>query len=143
VLSRRDGPGPTATEVDAWFDEFWRAYPRRVNKLAARRAYRAIVAGTHREPDGRATAPQLLAALKAHRFPTDPQYVPHAATWLNKGAWCEAAANAADPIGAEIEEMLAKPTWKHLVRERGEAGARQYVRQILETARRQQHATAA
>ena len=64
------------------FSEFWKIYPRKVEKLAAKKA--------------------LLAALKvadpqtildgARRYAADPnlpekQFVPHPSTWLNAGRW--------------------------------------------------------
>jgi hypothetical protein len=135
--------GPTGAEVEAGFAEWWAAYPSKVDRIAAKRAYERVVSGKHKDPECRATIPQLLSALKTHRFPDDAQFVKHPATWLNKGAWCEAVARGADQIGGEIEEMLAKPNWKYLVHELGPDGARRRLRELLEQGRGEQHATAA
>jgi hypothetical protein len=83
-------PGLSSAEIAAGFEEWWRHYPRKVDKKDAYRAYLGCVA--NRDPDWRATIPQLLAAVKAHRFPTDLKFVKHPATWLNKGSWKDEAA---------------------------------------------------
>jgi hypothetical protein len=65
------------------FDDFWRAYPKRVAKEAARKAYgKAIERG--------ATPAALLAGAQryaAERKDQDPKYTKHPATWLNGGCW--------------------------------------------------------
>lgn len=65
------------------FDEFWKAYPRKVGKIAAERAYaKALTAGHD---------PALI--IEGARFYAmerklqDPQYTKHPATWLNAGCW--------------------------------------------------------
>ena len=79
-------PEPTPTPVilraaDA-FDQFWKAYPKRTGKEAARKAW-AVVAKRGVTPD------RIMAGL--HRFaehpPDDPQFIPHPATWLNQGRY--------------------------------------------------------
>lgn len=70
-------PGP------AGFADFWAAYPRRVARLAAQRAWDRL---TNAE---RAAA---LAALPAHAnywraAGRDAERIPHAASWLNGRRW--------------------------------------------------------
>lgn len=65
------------------FDGFWKAYPRKVGKLAAMKAYqraRTI-----------ATAEEIAAGVELYRqhLPEDIRYVPHAATFLNQGRWMD------------------------------------------------------
>lgn len=70
------------------FDEFWTAYPRKVGKDAALKAYAAAIrrAGGH-DPPG-----EILAGLiRAKPGWTDPQFIPHPATWLNQGRWQDEA----------------------------------------------------
>jgi len=65
------------------FDEFWAAYPRRVGKIHAEKAYaKAVAAGADHD--------QLIAAARFYAMEkklTDPQYIKHPATWLNGGCW--------------------------------------------------------
>lgn len=64
------------------FEEFWRYYPAKVGKAAARKAWPKAVqqAGSPEE---------LVIALKArlHLFPDEAQYIPNPSTWLNQGRW--------------------------------------------------------
>jgi len=67
------------------FERFWRAYPRKVGKDAAKRAFEK------RKPDERLLAAMLAAV--ALQSQTDEwrkeggQFIPHPATWLNQGRW--------------------------------------------------------
>jgi predicted phage replisome organizer len=66
------------------FDEFWSAYPRKVGKAAARKAYTKVI---------RSVMPEtLLTALRGQI--SSPQwlkdngaFIPHPTTWLNQGRW--------------------------------------------------------
>lgn len=65
------------------FDEWWLAYPRKVGRLAALRAYaKARIIAT---PD------ELLAGVLEFRkhLPDEMQFCPHAASWLNAGRWMD------------------------------------------------------
>src|SRR5215831_165985 len=62
------------------FEAFWRAYPRRVGKQAAVRAFVSACR--------RVSAETIAAGLERVKSGwTDPQYTPHPATWLNRGGW--------------------------------------------------------
>lgn len=66
------------------FDSFWSVVPRKTGKDAAEKAYRQKIAA------GRATPSEILAGAIRWRDEAkhdDPQYVPHPATWLNRGGW--------------------------------------------------------
>lgn len=76
------GPVPKSPASSGDFDRFWAAYPRKVGKQEARRAFAAV----------RAPVETLLCALERQR--DDPQwkreqgrYIPHPATWLRQGRW--------------------------------------------------------
>jgi hypothetical protein len=129
---RGDATGPTEAEIQNGFADWYAAYPRKVDKADAKRAYTAIVTGRHRDPECRATIPQLLAALKACPFPDEQRFIKHPATWLNKGAWMDFVADATgDALAAEVERMLAGDYGRRLIREMGAEQARIYVRDAL------------
>lgn len=74
-----EGPPPGLSAAAA-FDTFWAAYPRKVGKDAARRAWGKVT---------RRTDPAvILAGLAAYPFDlARSQFIPHPATWLNGGRW--------------------------------------------------------
>jgi hypothetical protein len=86
----------TSVSEDARFLRFWKQYPRKVSKDAARAAFAAA------KPDD-ALVERMLAAIGAQRAGwTEPQFVPYPATWLNGRRW-------EDEIGADREE--ASSAW--------------------------------
>ncbi|MDF2554164.1 MAG: hypothetical protein K0R60_59 [Microbacterium sp.] len=96
-------PAPVPT-----FAEFYLAYPRKVAKEDARAAFDKAVK--------RASAVEIVEA--ARRFAADPnlppkQFIPHPATWLNRGSWEDEAlpprvetsggGSAPAPLSSELE----------------------------------------
>lgn len=73
------------TGVDARFDKFWAAYPKKIGKDVARKRFE------QRKPDD-ALLDQMLAAINIQKR-TDQwvrdggQYIPNPATWLSQGRW--------------------------------------------------------
>jgi hypothetical protein len=66
------------------FPAFWEAYPRKVAKQNAEKAWR--------KGECEAIASEIMAALawQAPLFAKrDPEHVPHAATWLNGRRWTD------------------------------------------------------
>jgi hypothetical protein len=61
------------------FMSFWLAYPRRVGKGAARTAFSKALK--------KAPAERIMLGLLQASWPSDPQYIPHPATWLNQERW--------------------------------------------------------
>lgn len=61
------------------FELWWEAYPRKVGKGLARKAYGSALRKT--------SAETLLTTLRAHRFDPDPKFQPHPTTWLNAERW--------------------------------------------------------
>lgn len=59
------------------FAEFWEAYPKKVGKPAAQKAWKGI----------RCDPAIIFHSLKAFVFSPDPQFIPHPATWLNQRRW--------------------------------------------------------
>ncbi|MDN8612765.1 hypothetical protein [Variovorax ginsengisoli] len=97
-----------------FFEEFWKAYPKKVGKDAALRAF------DKRKPT-RELLDSMLAAIEVQRrlkkwIDDDGQYIPHPSTWLNEGRWQDEVATgqggqqASDPDSrAAIEaEGIAK-----------------------------------
>ena len=72
------------TKPDA-FDEFWQAYPRRVAKQTARKAWAQL------QPDDR-LLDRILVALEWQRRQAQwtrdgARYIPYPATWLRAHGW--------------------------------------------------------
>lgn len=75
---------PPQSPQGAAFDEFWAEYPKKVGKIAAKKAFeRAIRA---------ASLESLLSAVRRQKCGSQwtrdgGQYIPNPATWLNQGRW--------------------------------------------------------
>ena len=76
----------SAKSVAESFEPWWSHYPRKLARGAAERAY--IRALTKTSPETLLAAVQRFASQCAGK---DPQYVPHAATWLNAERWSDEA----------------------------------------------------
>jgi hypothetical protein len=76
-------PKPNRSLPLAEFDDFWKGYPRKVGRLAAEKAY----VKARRSTDHAA----IMATLGSYKFSDDPQYIPHPATWLNRGSFLDEA----------------------------------------------------
>jgi hypothetical protein len=74
---------PRQNRGDGAFERFWAAYPRRVAKEAARKAFASAIK--------RGADPETLIAgaqrYAVERKDQDPKYTKHPATWLNGGCW--------------------------------------------------------
>ena len=82
----RLAPKPRAKRAEVFdrdFEDFWAAYPRKVAKTDARRAWDKAMGVTTPEAIG--------AALRAAKWPEDPKFIPHPSTWLNQGRWDDEA----------------------------------------------------
>lgn len=96
------------------FDRFWSAYPRKVGKMAAQKAWIKI------KPDTE-LVDTILAAITAQLEGADwkrddGEFIPHGSTWLNGGRWMDevrpyvapAVRRANDPWWESKEAMEAK-----------------------------------
>lgn len=78
---------PSSTRVDDdEFETWWQAYPRKVDKGHARKAYKTARTKTD--------AATLLDAVESfaetcRRSGTDPKFIAHASTWLNGERWTD------------------------------------------------------
>ena len=125
---------------DGWFDRFWKAYPRKVNRVGARKAFDKI------KPD-EVLLEKMIAAIgkqiESEQWTKDGgQYIPHPATWLNGHRWEDELAPAkpgkVNPAAdfqqrsyAHVDEMLLKATAYRindgLSREEADKKARQFI----------------
>jgi hypothetical protein len=94
--SREEGdikPKPTSSAAAAGeggkkpFDQFWDAYPKRVAKIAAQKAWVKL------KPDAELVA-MILAAIEAqkegwHWRHENGRFIPNPASWLNAGCWLD------------------------------------------------------
>lgn len=101
---REQGKGTQSLALDPdLFDRFWRAYPRRVGKDAAKAAFAKAI------EKGRATAEDLIAGAEryaAERSTQDPTYTKHPTTWLNGGHWADEPARPQRPRGGALQHVL-------------------------------------
>jgi len=99
---------PRKAAYSVSFDEFWKAYPKRVGKDAAWKAWQSRTrAGTL------PTIEALTAAIDTQkRSPAwvkdSGQYIPNPATWLNQGRWQDEQASA--PQSSGIKYWNETPT---------------------------------
>jgi hypothetical protein len=98
--------GHRADDHDAFESKFWSAYPRKVAKASAAKAFAKI------NPDD-ALLTRMLAALTAHVASEqwrrdDGRFVPHPATWLNQRRWEDEAASSSafDPASCADGAVL-------------------------------------
>lgn len=97
-----------ADSVEALFAGFWQAYPRKIARGAALTAYRRALKKVSTDPIEAAAV--ILDGLRRCRFSPDPQYRPHASTWLNGERWAdEDDAGGIDPVlaaaGLTVEDF--------------------------------------
>ena len=77
-------PNPaSAAERESAFEEFWKAYPKKVGKAEAKKAFAKIP---------KAAWPNLVPAVEAQKKSKqwqkdDGQFIPNPSTWLNQGRW--------------------------------------------------------
>lgn len=114
-----DPSTPSATDTTrsadplAGFEDFWKAYPRKVAKGQARTAWPAAV---------KAASGNLLIIQGATRFAADPnrvdEFTPHPATWLRAERWDDPPlpprTNGRPPpgpsrLGARDAELMRNP----------------------------------
>ncbi len=82
------------------FTKFWRAYPRKVAKIAAERRFETVL--RHEKGDKVALVERMCRALERQRANDEWQreggrFIPHPATWLNAGRWEDEPTTAVDP----------------------------------------------
>jgi hypothetical protein len=107
------------------FKEFWEAYPRKVGRGAARKAWM----GAKKSSSWPGRTRVIQAALDQAESPkwrTEPQFIPHPSTWLNQERWSDATGPPVKRTnGVNIEQVrLAK--MYDLAEKRGQRGEEWY-----------------
>lgn len=108
VLPFRAPRSVSTEELDAKFEEFWKAFPkgRKQGKGAAKVLFRQIARGGHHTH--KASADRLIEAARAYAdSKPDPRYTPMPQTWLNGGRWDDDLDEAA---AATAPAHVAKPS---------------------------------
>lgn len=82
------------------FEDFWNSWPRKVGKAAAQKAWTKAVTRQRASPAAILAASQSYAE-RCRLTGQDPQFIPHAATWLNRGSW-EDDLDAVIPLGPGV-----------------------------------------
>lgn len=104
---------PTANSK---FDEFWDAYPRRIAKGSARKAWSK--ATNHNDPD------KIIEAAKRYaqtRRGEDPRFTPHPASWLNAERWLDQPETLVAKDKRQQENILVAEAMERLMRQQLEA----------------------
>ncbi|MGZ4621489.1 MAG: hypothetical protein ACXVGF_04625 [Blastococcus sp.] len=103
---------PSSATADAPsdpFDEWWAHYPKKVEKIDARKAWGQVLRKG-------AKPEELIAAVKGYPFPEDKQFVKHPAVWLRKGAWQDHEQPTLSLVGsmstADIDRILGPDMWR-------------------------------
>lgn len=79
-------PSPTATAVDGLFDRFYANYPKKVNKIAARKNFEKAITKLKVDPEVLIKASADYAAHEKERG-TEKRYIKGPDVWLSKGCW--------------------------------------------------------
>jgi len=95
---------PTGDDSEDSFDRFWQAYPRKVAKGQARKAWTAALKKTDAE--------RIIAAVQAYadrckQAETEMRFIAHPATWLNGERWDDE-----DAAPANDKAENAGPDWR-------------------------------
>ena len=78
------------------FDSFWKLYPRKVQKIHARKAYEKALKST--------PAHEILIGLRSQLSSgewREKRYIPYPATWLSRGGW---EMEQVVPLSPEVEQ---------------------------------------
>jgi hypothetical protein len=70
-------------QLPSGFRLAWRAYPKKVGKGAAMKAWHQ---NTCEDQAGK-----IVAAIKDAKWSEEVQYIPHMSTWLNRWGWLDEA----------------------------------------------------
>lgn len=96
----------SASPLAGDFENWWKVYPRKVSKGAARKAYLKARKTVDAET--------LLAGAKRYAADPkrDPAYTKHAATWLNSECWLDESAEQKPTLVADPLAELKNLAWR-------------------------------
>lgn len=87
---KRARSNSAANDAPDRFEEFWQTYPRRVGKVAARKAFAKALASGLAAEELILAAARFAAQREAEPDPVRRErFTPHPATWLNAGRWAD------------------------------------------------------
>lgn len=89
IITNNNPPSLNTPSLISSFGDFWTAYPRKIGKGAALKAFKRALAKTDAET--------ILKAVKGYPWPSEREYIPHASTWLNGERWSDETAPIAKP----------------------------------------------
>ena len=94
-------------QIEDLFDEFWTAYPRKLDKAKAFRAFKSALK--------RAKFEEILAGLLRYRNDPnrDPDFTKYPATWLNNDSWEN---DYASPVDSEAARRSSERRERELQR---------------------------
>ena len=93
--------------AESEFSEFWSLYPRKTAKGAAEKAWLKAIQQTD--------AQTILAGVRSCKFSSDPQYIPHPATWLSQRRWEDTPASRKLTLAEEFAISSARPNLTGLI----------------------------
>lgn len=98
------GSKPVLRSVSLAFDEFWKIYPRKIGKGAARKAF-AKAAQSIGDTE------IIIKAAKEYKEicvsqSKDPKFIPHASTWLNQERWEDEIEKSASSTTEYLHNLL-------------------------------------
>lgn len=108
-------PKKEQTEIEGMFNEFWAAYPRKVGKVVAFKAFK-------KECINRKMLETMLVALGKHKKQEqwkDIKYIPHPSVWLNGRRWEDEIGNLTGKPGErkasyDLEEFMNRALYGEL-----------------------------
>lgn len=89
LFDEADGSGKPRAD-DAAFDAFWSAYPRKVGKPEARKAWKAAL---KKADAGKIIAAATSYAEQTQADKTEPRFIKHPSSWLNSERWADFQSN--------------------------------------------------
>jgi hypothetical protein len=69
-------------ELEKDFEQFWKAYPRKVSKDSAKKAF-------NKRYKELPPINELVSILQNTQWSKEIKFIPHASTWLNAGSWTD------------------------------------------------------
>lgn len=103
TTSSANADAPAEKTVDDWFDELWQLWPRKVAKATAKAKYRLAVRKGADPQHINAQAAAQVAVWKSTG--KDPQFIPHASTWLNQGRYDDEVENPNQTVLSVVPDL--------------------------------------